>query len=82
MAPTPYHSDEIASAIVEAARRGGVPLRHVVVRADEDAGVWLIQGSGERGEDQRLTLPFASAQGIYTPAEIARHFTRGSWPFG
>ena len=79
--PSPYAAHEIASALVDAAGRAGLQLRIVTIAPDEEAQVWLIRIAGEDGSEQTLTFPFASAHGIYTPAEIARQVTRGSWPF-
>lgn len=80
--PAPYHANEITSALIDGARRAGLPLHHLTVRPDEEAQVWLIRARSPSGDVMRLTFPFASARGIYTPAEIAGHFTSGSWPFG
>jgi hypothetical protein len=79
--PTPYRSDEIASALVEAAKARGLSFRELEVVADEKAQLWLIRLKGEGREHDRLTFPFASGRGIYTPAEIAGHLTAGTWPF-
>jgi len=80
--PAPYRTSEMACALIEAARLEGLPLRQIAVRPDEEARVWLIAVTFGSGEVRRLTFPFASARGIYTPAEIADRFLGGSWPFG
>lgn len=80
--PAPYHTDEIASAVTQAAREAGLPIRRLEVVADQERQVWIIRASGASGEEHRMTFPFATALGIYTPAEIAAHLTRRSWPFG
>jgi hypothetical protein len=80
--PPPYRADEVATALMEAGRRAGLPVHRLEVVPDETAQVWIIRASRPGGEEHRLTFPFASATGIYTPAEIAALLTRGSWPFG
>lgn len=80
--PAPYSGEEIARALIDAARRARLPLHQVDIVADEDARTWLIRLRGLAGEEHRLVFPFASARGIYTPAEIATHVTLGTWPFG
>ncbi|MBI4520295.1 MAG: hypothetical protein HY701_05630 [Gemmatimonadetes bacterium] len=80
--PPPYQADEIASALMDAARRAGLRLERLEVLPDEGQQIWIIRATGPAGEEHCLTFPFASAHGIYTPAEIAAHLTRGTWPFG
>jgi hypothetical protein len=78
----PYRPDEIATALMEAARGRGSSPDLLEVVANEAAGIWIIRARGHNGKVGRLTFPFSSPQGIYTPAEIAAHLMRGSWPFG
>lgn len=80
--PTPYRSEEIAEALIVAARRDGRPFRRIEVISDDAAGSWRIRVTGEDGRTEQLELPFATARGICTPAEIADHLVRGDWPFG
>jgi hypothetical protein len=80
--PAPYRAEEVASALVEAVRRSGRTLHRLEVAPDERARVWIVRVTDRGGADHRLTFPFASARGIYTPAEIAAHLVSGSWPFG
>lgn len=80
--PAPYRTDEIATALMAVARRADLPLHSVEISANDAARIWVIRLRGRDGEEHRLNFPFASARGIYTPAEIADHITRGTWPFG
>lgn len=79
--PVPYRSDEVAEAVMAAVRRAGIPIDRLEVVADERSGTWLIHARRADGSERRLTFPFASRAGIYSPAEIAAHVARESWPF-
>jgi hypothetical protein len=79
--PSPYLAEEVASALSESARRAGMRLERLEVVADEAARVWIILATPPHGDVQRMTFPFASARGIYTPAEIANHLVHDTWPF-
>lgn len=80
--PSPYRGEDVAGALVEGARRAGVPMHRLEVLSDEAAQIWTVRATLGGGEDRRMIFPFASARGIYTPAEIAALFISGSWPFG
>lgn len=78
----PYRPEEIAAELMEAAKRAGLVIRRLDVMPDTVRGVWAIRVDGPGGGTQRLTFPFASPRGIYTPAEIGEWMVRGGWPFG
>jgi hypothetical protein len=71
----------MAMAIQAAARAAGVPIERIEVLADEAAAVWIVRVR-VASRERRMTFPFASARGIYTPAEVAAHVLSERWPFG
>jgi hypothetical protein len=79
--PSPYSGEEVAAAILAAARKRAIPLADVRVRADDTARVWAVEAK-LAGETSRAVFPFASPAGIYTPAELADRFLGEAWPFG
>jgi hypothetical protein len=78
----PYGTDEVASAVRDAAASRGAPVDRLEVLADERTRSWTIRAHYPNGDTQRMTFPFASTKGISTPGEIASRFTSESWPFG